>query len=117
MKKDEKIFLKHMLESIELITKFTKDLSKEDFLDNPLVQEGVMRRIEIMGEAVKNIPKSFRDNHPEIEWRKIAGTRDVLIHDYLGTDLDLVWDIVKRDIPDLKKKIRNILDEMETISE
>ena len=69
MKKNEKIFLGHVLESIEMIEGFTKEISREKFLDSPLIQETVMRRIEVIGEAVKNIPPEFKAKHPQIEWK------------------------------------------------
>ncbi len=111
MTKSEKILLEHIMESIEKIENFTRDISKDDFFDSDLIQDGVIRRLAIIGEAVKNLPMALRMKYPDIEWKKIAGLRDVLIHEYFGVDLDLTWDIVKSDLPDLKKKIRMILDE------
>lgn len=111
MKKNEKIFLAHVLESAEKIENFTKGISKETFENSDLIQDGVARRLEIIGEAVKNIPEDFKKKHPEVEWRKVAGTRDVLIHGYFGVDVNLVWDIAKHNIPELKAKIQKILKE------
>jgi uncharacterized protein with HEPN domain len=108
--KDSKIYLKHILESIEMIEYFTKGLNKKEFLDKPEKQDAVVRRIEIIGEAVKNIPISLKHKHSEISWREIAGTRDVLIHSYFSVDYDLVWNIVRKDLPRLKKAIQRILD-------
>lgn len=111
MKKDIKIFLLHILESIERIENFAGEISTDEFLKSEIIQDAVMRRIEIIGEAVKNIPNSFRNKYSDIEWKKIAGTRDTLIHGYFGVDLRLTFKIVKKDIPDLKKKISKILKE------
>lgn len=111
MKKDIKIFLLHILESIERIEIFTKGISKDKFLKSEIIQDAVIRRIEIIGEAVKNIPYGFRDKYSDIEWKKIAGTRDNIVHGYFGIDLNLTFKIVKKDIPELKKKISKILKE------
>ena len=113
MKKKSEVFLKHILECIENIEEYKEGLSKEKFLRKVIIQDAIVRRLEIIGEAVKNLPKEFRNKHREIEWKKIAGLRDVLIHEYFGVDLDLTWDIVKEDLPDLKKKVKKILKEVE----
>lgn len=117
MKKDVKIFLFHILESIERIEVFAKGISKDEFLKSEIIQDAVMRRIEIIGEAVKNIPNIFKNKYPDIEWKKIAGTRDNLIHGYFGVDLKLTFKIIRKDIPELKKKISKILKEEYGIKE
>ena len=109
MKLDEVVYLKHIIEAIERIEQFTNKISKSEFDENVLVQDGVIRRLEIIGEATKNISSDFKAKYPDIEWKKAAGLRDVLIHSYFGVDLDLVWDIAKRELPDLKKKIARVL--------
>lgn len=114
MSSDE-IYLKHVLDSIKKIEEFTKNLSKKDFLASIEKQDSVTRRIEIIGEAVKNISSKLRVSHPEIEWKKITGTRDILIHAYFSVDEQLLWDIVENKLPILKKQIEHILKE-ETIS-
>ena len=108
MKKDVTIFLSHILESIEKIGEFTEGISKKEFLESSKTQDAVIRRLEILGEAVKNIPQNFKTKYPQVPWRKIAGLRDVLIHEYFGVDLNLTFRIVKKDLPDLKKKILKI---------
>lgn len=107
-KKDPKIFIEHILESIREIERNTKNISEDEFLNLVTIQDAVARRLEIIGEAVKNLPISFRNKHPKIAWKKIAGLRDVLIHEYFGVDIDLVWKIVHKDIPKLKKQIEEI---------
>jgi len=109
MKKKAKIFLLHILNSIEKIEKFTDSISEKQFLKSEIVQDAVIRRLEIIGEAVKNLSKSFKEKYRIVEWKKIAGTRDNLIHEYFGVDLKLTYRILKKDLPKLKKQISDIL--------
>lgn len=112
MKKDVKIFLEHILESIDLIEEYVKDKNKSDFLESSQLQDSVIRRIEIIGEAVKNIPDEVKKTHTIIPWKKIIGMRDILIHQYFGVDLNLTWKVIEEDIPELKKKIVSIKDQL-----
>jgi len=111
MKKDPKIFLEHILESIEIIENHTKAVSKEKLFRNIIIQDAVIRRIEIIGEAVKNLPPDYKRKHPEIEWREIIGMRNKLIHEYFGVNLNVVWRTINKDIPQLKKQVSKLLEE------
>ncbi len=109
MKKDHKIFIEHIIESIELIEQYAADLTPDKFKENMAMQDAIIRRLEIIGEAVKNIPSGFRTKHSEIPWKQMAGMRDVLIHEYFDIDLSLTWAVVKRELPPVKEKLQKLL--------
>lgn len=113
MKKDAKIFLKHIAESIEKIMEFTSGMDKDGFKNSIITQDAVMRRLEIIGEAAKNTPLDFQKKYSDIPWNEMAKTRDKLIHGYFGVDIDLTWDIIKNDIPEIETKINAILSDIE----
>lgn len=113
MRKEIRIFIEDISKSIEKIEEYTYDMSKEEFFRASQVQDAVIRRLEIIGEAAKNIPEDFRNEHPEILWKQIAGMRDILIHGYFDVNLERVWIVVERDLPDLKQKILRILEKMD----
>jgi uncharacterized protein with HEPN domain len=102
-------YLCHINDSIGYITTYTTGLNKTIFLKNRLVQDGVIRQLEIIGEAVKNLSSKLKHKHAQVPWKSIAGSRDILIHQYMGVDLNSVWDTVKKDIPKLEKEIQKIL--------
>ncbi len=110
MKKDPKVFLKHIKESIDEIERHVIDISEKVFMDDIKTQDAVIRRIEIIGEAIKNLPADFKRKNQQIEWREIADMRNKLIHEYFGVDEDLVWEVVNKDIPKLKKQIAELLE-------
>ena len=107
-KKDD-AYLKHILEAISDIKRFMKGLTKEKFLRNKEKQYAVLRGLEIIGEATKNLSKEIKAKYSEVHWGDIAGMRDKLIHGYFGVKLDLVWETVNENIPELEKQIHEIL--------
>ena len=105
MKRDESVYLRHVLDAIARIEEYTCGVDEQAFHCRTLVQDGVIRQLEIVGEAVKHLPVALREKHPDVPWQDIAGTRDMLSHHYFGVSLDEVWLTVPRDIPVLKARI------------
>ena len=112
MVRDARFYIQDMLECITLIEEYTLHLSYQDFLGQRQAQDSVIRRLEIIGEAVKNLSRDFRQTYPEVPWRDLAGLRDVLIHNYLGVDLHEVWQIIEVDLPQIKPQLSHILSEL-----
>jgi len=113
MKKDPKIFIEHILESIEEIEKYSLHATQETFSKMTMMQDAIIRRIEIIGEATKKLPKPFKGKYPKMPWKEMAGMRDRLIHFYFGIDYKLVWETIKKKIPEVKPLIEKILKELE----
>ena len=113
MKHDNSVYLKHILDAINMIESYVGHVTESHFMDESLLQDGVIRQLGIIGEATKRLSGTLRSQYSEIPWRDIAGMRDKLIHDYFGVDLEQVWLTSQDDIPVLKEAIVVILDELQ----
>jgi uncharacterized protein with HEPN domain len=109
MIKNDQVYLEHILEAIRKIENFTHKITRFDFDGNVMIQDAVIRNIEIIGEATKKISKPFTHSHQEIPWSDMAGMRDKLIHDYLDVDIEVVWKTIEVDLPLLKDMIFKLL--------
>lgn len=109
MNKDPNFYLTHIIEAIDKISKYTENLDRITFLRKEIVKDAVVRNIEIIGEAAKNLPEDFKKKNHNIPWKDITGMRDRIAHSYFGIDFELVWDTIKKDMPDLEKKISKLL--------
>ena len=110
MKREEIFFIRDILSSIEYIQQFSKGLTKEKFMIDKLKQSAIIRHFEIIGEAVKNISIQTREKYPEIEWKKIAGSRDIFIHGYFMVDYEAVWEIIQNKLSILKIDVQKVKD-------
>jgi uncharacterized protein with HEPN domain len=105
---DDRAYLAHLRDAIGKITAYTAG-GREAFLKDTLVQDGVVRNLEIIGEAVKHLSDALRQQHPDIPWKRIAGMRDEMIHEYFGVDLAIVWNVVEQHLPALHRKVSDLL--------
>jgi uncharacterized protein with HEPN domain len=110
MKRNIKLYLQDIWESTLAIEEYTQNLAEEEFYSNRQVQDAIIRRLEIIGEAVKNIDDDFRNKYPQIPWKKIAGMRDIIAHEYFGVKLERVWDVLRKDLPDIKQQMLLIME-------
>jgi uncharacterized protein with HEPN domain len=109
MRREERLYLQHIRDAAARIEKYLAGVDQRCFMETPLLQDGVIRQLEIIGEAVKRISSDLRSRYPDIPWQDMAGMRDKLIHDYLGVDLMTVWLTATEDLPTLAARINDIL--------
>ena len=105
--KDDKLYLIHIGECIARIEQYTTG-GREDFLGSTLIQDAVVRNLQILAESRQRLSSSIKSQHPQIQWKSISGFRNLLVHNYLGVDIERVWEIVDRDLPRLKAEIEVI---------
>ncbi len=107
MSRDYKVYLDDILEAIDKIRTYTAGMSADSFAADNKTLDAVLRNLEVIGEAVKRIPDEIRLQHQQVEWKKIAGLRDILIHQYFGIDAEIIWDVVHNKLPELERQIRD----------
>lgn len=110
--KDDKLYLVHMIDCVERIETYTRD-GRDAYMGSTMAQDAVIRNFEIIGEAAKRVSDAVKQANPAVPWRRVAGLRDVLIHDYSGVDLDEVWSILSQELPAFKRGIEDILRSLE----
>ena len=109
MPRDYKVYLDDVLTAAGKIRHFSEGHTRDSLAADEKTFDAVVRNLEIIGEAIKKVPDEVRKTHPEVEWQKIAGLRDILIHEYFGIDLEIIWDVVQNKIPDLEKQIKKLI--------
>ena len=107
--KDDRLYLIHLSESIAKIESYTNDLNSDTFMQNTLVQDAVLRNLQVFAESAQRLSEEFKTQHPQIEWYKVAGLRNILVHDYFGIDLETVWAVVAEKLPELKAVVLSAL--------
>jgi len=110
VKRNIKLYLQDIWESTLAIEEYIQNLAEDEFYSNRQVQDAIIRRLEIIGEAVKNVDDDFRNKYPQIPWKKIAGMRDIIAHEYFGVKLERVWDVVRKDLPHIKQQMLLIME-------
>lgn len=108
MNKDARLYIDHILQSIDLILGYISDKDHDSFLIDNRTQDAVVRQLEIIGEATKRISREFRNKNPQVPWSEMAGMRDILIHDYIDVDLEIVWKTASESIGELKALLKNL---------
>ena len=108
--KDDKLYLAHIADAITQVLSYTAG-GRQEFMKNRMIQDAVLRNFEVIGEATKRLSDKAKSRCPDIPWRRVAGLRDVLIHDYMGVDLEEIWRVVEQHLPALRTAIQRLLEE------
>ena len=109
MPRDYRVFLDDIVEATSKVLEYTSGLSYEQFCADRKTIEAVVWNLQVIGEAVKNIPEEIRSQHPDVPWRDMAGLRDIIVHQYFGIKLDVIWKVIQKDLPRVEHLIREIL--------
>ena len=110
MKKDDSVYLRHIIDALLQIERYTDGVTYEEFLSNSLLQDGVIRQLEVMGEAARNLSEDLRNEYPTIPWRQMISLRNRMIHAYFNVNLQIIWEIIQGDIPILLQETKHVLE-------
>ena len=112
MKRSYRLFVEDILESVDKIERYVKGMSYDNFVENEMIIDAVIRNLEVIGEASKNIPENIREQYTTIPWRRIIGLRNIMIHGYFGIDLSIIWEIITKNLPETKPSIVEMLNNL-----
>jgi uncharacterized protein with HEPN domain len=115
--KDDTVYLRHILDAVAQIEQYLRGVSVDIYADNRMLQDAIVRQLEIIGEASGNLSKAFCNEHPEVPWGQIVAMRNRIAHDYMNVDMDIVWDVVQQDLPLLKGQAERILKASDTATD
>ncbi|MBI5248976.1 MAG: DUF86 domain-containing protein [Desulfomonile tiedjei] len=113
MPRDYRVFLDDILDAARKVLEYTAGFSDEEFFSDRKTVEAVVWNLQIIGEAAKRVPEEIRSRYPDLPWREMGGLRDIIVHQYLGIKLDVIWKVIQNDVPMVENRIRWILDQME----
>lgn len=108
--KNHRLYLEDILEAVEKIQRYIKGLTYDTFVKNDMAVDAVIRNLEIIGEAAKNLLQDIKDKYPDIPWKRMIGLRNIAVHEYFGVDLSIIWEIVTKNLPETKGKVVEVLD-------
>jgi len=111
MSREHRLYLQDMRAACQKIARFVADMSQSQFFADEKTLDAVLKNLEVIGEAARNLPPEIRERHPEVPWRRISGLRDVVVHEYFGIDHDVLWDIIQNKVPALLPQVNAMLDE------
>ena len=111
-RKNHKLYLEDILEALEKIQRYVKDLTYDTFVKNDMAVDAVIRNLEIIGEAARNLPEAVRNGHPDIPWKRMIGLRNIAVHEYFGVDLSIIWEVVTKNQPETKAEIVEVLESL-----
>lgn len=113
--KNHRLHLEDILEAVEKIQRYVKGLTYDTFVKKDMTVDAVIRNLEIIGEAAKNLPQDIKEKYPDIPWKRMIGLRNIAVHEYFGVDLSIIWEIVTRNLPETKARIVEVLESLNNV--